>query len=46
LFVLYLPLSPAHAQIAIGISVEVGCTVAPGFEFASFELAPPGWELR
>jgi predicted cupin superfamily sugar epimerase len=22
----------------------VGCTVAPGFEFAGFELAPPGWE--
>jgi uncharacterized protein len=22
----------------------VGCTVAPGFEFASFELAPQGWE--
>ncbi len=22
----------------------VGCTVAPGFEFARFELAPPGWE--
>ena len=22
----------------------VGCTVAPGFEFASFELAPNGWE--
>ena len=21
----------------------VGCTVAPAFEFASFELAPPGW---
>ncbi len=21
----------------------VGCTVAPGFEFASFELAPAGW---
>lgn len=20
-----------------------GCTVAPGFEFAQFELAPPGW---
>jgi hypothetical protein len=20
-----------------------GCTVAPAFEFASFELAPPGW---
>lgn len=22
----------------------VGCTVAPGFEFSRFELAPPGWE--
>jgi predicted cupin superfamily sugar epimerase len=21
----------------------VGCVVAPGFEFAGFELAPPGW---
>jgi predicted cupin superfamily sugar epimerase len=21
----------------------VGCTVAPGFEFAQFELAPPDW---
>jgi uncharacterized protein len=22
----------------------VGCTVAPGFEFAKFELAPNDWE--
>ena len=22
----------------------VGCTVAPGFEFATFELGPDGWE--
>jgi uncharacterized protein len=22
----------------------VGCTVAPGFEFAGFEMAPSGWE--
>lgn len=22
----------------------VGCTVAPGFDFAKFELAPPGWK--
>lgn len=22
----------------------VGCTVAPGFDFAGFELAPAGWE--
>ncbi|RFB87746.1 cupin [Rhizobium leguminosarum bv. trifolii] len=21
----------------------VGCTVSPGFEFSSFEMAPPGW---
>jgi uncharacterized protein len=21
----------------------VGCSVAPGFEFSSFEIAPPGW---
>jgi hypothetical protein len=21
-----------------------GCTVAPAFEFASLELAPPGWQ--
>jgi uncharacterized protein len=22
----------------------VGCTVAPGFDFAGFEMAPPGWQ--
>lgn len=22
----------------------VGCSVAPGFDFSTFELAPPGWE--
>lgn len=22
----------------------VGCTVAPGFTFSSFEMAPPGWQ--
>jgi predicted cupin superfamily sugar epimerase len=22
----------------------VGCTVAPAFEFAGFEMAPPGWK--
>lgn len=22
----------------------VGCTVAPGFRFSGFELAPPGWQ--
>lgn len=24
--------------------VLAGCTVAPAFEFAGFEMAPPGWE--
>lgn len=24
----------------------VGCTVAPGFEFSGFEMAPPGWQPR
>jgi predicted cupin superfamily sugar epimerase len=30
------------AQSAGGWSL-VSCTVAPGFDFAGFELAPPGW---
>jgi predicted cupin superfamily sugar epimerase len=28
----------------LGGWVLAGCTVAPGFEFDSFEMAPPGWE--
>ena len=38
---------PAHAWQAatsIGDWTLVGCTVAPGFEFANFELAPKGWQ--
>jgi uncharacterized protein len=38
---------PAHAWQAarsLGDWTLVGCTVAPGFEFATFELAPPDWE--
>jgi predicted cupin superfamily sugar epimerase len=37
---------PAHAWQAarsLGEWTLVGCTVAPGFEFAKFELAPKGW---
>ncbi len=37
---------PAHAWQAaqsLGDWTLVGCTVAPGFEFAGFELAPEGW---
>ena len=29
---------------SLGAWTLVGCTVAPGFEFASFELAPPDWK--
>ena len=37
---------PAHAWQAAASTGDwtlVGCTVAPGFEFAKFELAEPGW---
>ena len=38
---------PTHAWQAaesLGDWTLVGCTVAPGFEFSGFELAPKGWE--
>jgi predicted cupin superfamily sugar epimerase len=38
---------PAQAWQAAESSGDwtlVGCTVAPGFDFATFELAPSGWE--
>ncbi len=28
---------------SLGAWSLVGCSVAPGFEFAGFEMAPPGW---
>ncbi|QDM19669.1 cupin domain-containing protein [Tardiphaga sp. vice352] len=37
---------PPHAWQAASTTGDwtlVGCTVAPGFDFATFELAPPGW---
>lgn len=37
---------PAHwwqAAESLGAWTLVGCTVAPGFEFSGFELAPKGW---
>jgi predicted cupin superfamily sugar epimerase len=47
-------LAGEHPQIAVpancwqtatslGAWTLAGCTVAPGFEFSSFELAPPDW---
>lgn len=29
---------------SLGAWTLVGCTVAPGFEFSGFEIAPEGWE--
>jgi predicted cupin superfamily sugar epimerase len=37
---------PAHVwqqAVSLGDWTLVGCTVAPGFTFAGFELAPPDW---
>lgn len=33
-----------QAAEPLGDWTLVGCTVAPGFEFAGFELAPKGWQ--
>lgn len=38
---------PTHAwqsARSLGDWTLVGCTVAPGFEFSGFEMAPEGWE--
>jgi len=32
-----------QAAASLGAWTLTGCTVAPGFEFAQFELAPKGW---
>jgi uncharacterized protein len=38
------PLQAWQAATSCGDWTLVGCTVAPGFDFAKFELAPKGWE--
>ena len=38
------PANAWQAARSLGDWTLVGCTVAPAFDFASFELAPPGWE--
>lgn len=32
-----------QSAVSLGAWTLVGCTVAPGFDFAGFELAPAGW---
>jgi hypothetical protein len=38
------PAGAWQAATTTGPFSLVGCTVAPAFDFAGFELAPPGWE--
>lgn len=38
------PAGAWQAAETLGAYTLVGCTVAPGFDFAAFEMAPPGWE--
>jgi len=37
------PAQAWQAAQSLGEWTLIGCTVAPGFEFKRFELAPPGW---
>jgi predicted cupin superfamily sugar epimerase len=38
------PLEQWQTARSLGAYSLIGCTVAPGFEFSGFELAPVGWE--
>jgi predicted cupin superfamily sugar epimerase len=38
------PLLQWQSARSLGAYSLIGCTVAPGFEFSGFELAPVGWE--
>jgi predicted cupin superfamily sugar epimerase len=40
------PANAWQAAQSLGDWTLVGCTVAPGFEFAGFELAPKDWERQ
>ncbi|MNU09842.1 hypothetical protein D3C72_2566440 [compost metagenome] len=39
-----IPADGWQAAESLGDFTLVGCTVAPGFDYASFEMASPGWE--
>ncbi|RCW26013.1 hypothetical protein DFR48_104266 [Ciceribacter lividus] len=38
-----IPANCWQAAESLGTYTLVGCTVAPGFQFSAFEMAPPGW---
>lgn len=37
------PAGEWQTAVSLGDWTLVGCTVAPGFRFEGFEMAPPGW---
>jgi predicted cupin superfamily sugar epimerase len=41
--VLVVPARCWQTATSLGAWSLVGCTVAPGFDFSGFEMAPPGW---
>ncbi len=43
---LIVPASHWQSAQSLGDWTLAGCTVAPGFEFAGFEMAPAGWEPK
>jgi uncharacterized protein len=40
---LVVPAGCWQTATSLGAWTLVGCTVAPGFQFEGFEMAPPGW---
>jgi predicted cupin superfamily sugar epimerase len=40
---LVVPAGSWQTATSLGAWTLAGCTVAPGFDFAGFEMAPPGW---
>lgn len=40
---LVVPANWWQTATSLGAWTLVGCTVAPGFDFKGFEMAPPGW---
>ena len=40
------PKNAWQSAVSLGRWTLVGCTVAPGFEFAGFEMAPEDWRPR
>jgi hypothetical protein len=40
---LVVPAGVWQAAESLGAWTLAGCTVAPGFDFAGFQMAPPGW---